>query len=436
MKIESQAPLRAILGVLVSTLAPIFSALPSGPAVAADAPVSIDDARFGTEVGLAPESHTPSIPTAGPPSTADFRGTSASTCASLDLNAFLHTFDPHELLNELRQSLISGAQSAVSNYLIALAYSAPTLASVLDMTDRQLGSRFGALAQTCSMQHILVSGLQEEDRRLLQASDQCFAREIARDTAPTEAYRRCTVARRFDGIELPATLSTLDFLRRHSNLQVTRRMEALLGLLPDQHIEGGHQQARPPQMSIGSLSQALRSQTLLALEDVLDGAQPSTVAECSADTIAETSGRGCLPPSASAIVRSPAFRGARLLGATARSMFVEALASQIAVVAVYSDLIDLSQQISQMGLRSDSQASAQDVFSRKRTMLQAVAGLLGQADLQVKLEESRLRLARTQLLALERAEVDLDTRGAALQAEQQLPALSGRGLLRLFEDRN
>ncbi len=35
MKIESQAPLRAILGVLVSTLAPIFTALPSEPAAPA-----------------------------------------------------------------------------------------------------------------------------------------------------------------------------------------------------------------------------------------------------------------------------------------------------------------------------------------------------------------------------------------------------------------
>src|SRR5258708_5281153 len=175
MKIESQAPLRAILGTLVSTLAPIFTALPSEPAVAPDAPVSIDDARFGAEVGLAPESHTPSIPTAGPPSTADFRGTSASTCASLDLNAFLHTFDPHELLNELRQSLISGAQSAVSNYLIALAYSAPTLASVLDMTDRQLATRFSAFAQTCGAQQVRLVGVQDGGRLLAQASEQCFA---------------------------------------------------------------------------------------------------------------------------------------------------------------------------------------------------------------------------------------------------------------------
>jgi hypothetical protein len=66
----------------------------------------------------------------------------------------------------------------------------------------------------------------------------------------------------------------------------------------------------------------------------------------------------------------------------------------------------------------------------------AVADLLGQADLQVKLQEYRLRVARTQLLALERVEADLDARATALQTETQLPSFSGRGLLRLFQNRN
>jgi hypothetical protein len=62
--------------------------------------------------------------------------------------------------------------------------------------------------------------------------------------------------------------------------------------------------------------------------------------------------------------------------------------------------------------------------------------LLGQADLQLKLQESKLKLARTQLLALERAQAGLRVAADELQAKQNGPAFRVSSVLRLFQDRN
>jgi AraC-like DNA-binding protein len=416
--------------VLALLLSPVHSA------TADDSP-SIEDLRLASQMGSsAPSSIDPTTasPSLTPP---NFRGTSAHSCAALDLNTFLHQFDPHELLDELRQTLLSGVQSEVSNYLVALAYSAPTLVSVLDMTDRQLHARFTAFAQTCANQQVHAVGLQEAERRLARASDQCFAHETAQGSAPTDAYRRCSVSRSFDALRLPATLTTLDFLRQHSDLAVTPRVQSLLGLLPDERIVAGNYQVRPPKTSLEALSDALRVRTRLALEKVINGTPPATIGECPSDLILDTNGSACLPRSAFAIVGSPAFRSVRLLGPAALSMFKDALSGQIAVTAIYSDLLDLGQLIAGMNLRNESDASASEILSRQRALQDNVIRLLGQADLRVKLQEYKLQLARTQLLALERSRTDLQTQANALQqAQANPPIFSVTSVLRLFQERN
>jgi AraC-like DNA-binding protein len=421
----------------LATLGVILAALTAGPPAAASDSISIDDARFASQIGTpAAASGADRTSAPLPPWSGDFRGTSGQTCAGLDLNTFLHHFDPHELLAELRQSLLSGAQLQITNYLVALAYSAPTLASVLDMADRQLATRFNAFAQTCNSQQTRAVGLHDAERRMANASDQCFAREIARGTAPTGAYRRCSIARSFDELEVPAALSTIDFLRRHSDIAITPRIESLLSLLPDERIAGGSYQMRPPKMSLGTLSDALQARSRLALNQMIDGAGPAVIAECVLDSILDPSGPACLPRSASTVVGSPAFRGARLLGPAARSIFKDALSGQIAVTAIYSDLLDLTQQVARMSLRGTSDASAGEVLSRQRVLQEQVARVLLQADLQMKLQESKLKSARTQLLALERAQSDLRAAGEALQVEERPPVFSIKDALRLFQDRN
>jgi AraC-like DNA-binding protein len=413
-----------------------LAALFADPPAAADDSVSIDDIRFASSMGTPPLSSANPTEVSESQAPVDFRGRSGQSCATLDLNAFLNQFNPRELIAELHESLLSGAQSLVSNYLLALAYSAPTLASVLDITDRQLHARFTAFAHNCANQQVRAISLQNAERRLAQASDQCFERETARGTAPTDAYRTCSVSRRYDALALPAALTTLDFLRRHSDLLLTPRIESLLALLPDERIVAGNYQIRPPRTSLGGLSEALRTRSRLALDQLINGAPLTSVAECTPDSLPNTGASACLPRSAVDVVTSPAFHGARLLGPAALSMFKDALSSQLAVTAVYSDLLELERQIARMNLRNDSDANTSEILSRQRSLQDQVTRLLAQADLQVKLQESKLRLARTQLVALERSRADLETKAAALQAQPDHFVFSLGSMLQLLQDRN
>jgi hypothetical protein len=420
---------------LLSICLALSTVLATLPAIAQD-PISIDDARFATDIGALSNSMVTNGPTSSSHLPAQFNGRPALSCINFDLNTFLRHFDPHEMLSELRQSLLSGAQSAISNYLIALAYSAPTLASVLDMSDRQLGARFTSFAQTCSTQQVRAIQRIGTSHRLAQASDQCFAREMASGTAPTEAYRLCAVTTNFDRHDLPAGLSTIDFLRKHTDLEMTPRTEFLLGLLPDQRIKNGHFEIRAPLISLPLVSDALQSRSRLALDQLLDGAAPTDLSECPLDPTAADSTLACLPSAASALVSSPAFRGARLLGAAARSIFKEALSRQIAVVAVHSDLLNLTQQIAKMGLRSDSDADADEMQTRQSALDDQLAHLLSQARLQVELQEIKSQIARTQMLALQRAQDETRIAADALRAEESTSEFGERLLLRLFQNRD
>lgn len=419
-----------------TTIAIALIALRGSLAVAADASVSLDDLRFASQLGTSPLANTSSPPTSPPLRVMEFGGTSDHSCATLDLDTFLRQFDPRELLAELRQSLLSGAQAEISNYLIALAYSAPTLASVLDMTDRQLHARFTAFAQTCANQQSRAVGLQEPERRLAQASDQCYARETSRGTAPTDAYRLCTLARSFDALALPATLTTLEFLRQHTTLSITPQIQALLAMLPDERIFGGNYQVHPPGITLVALSDALRARSRSALDQAVSGVPLTNIDECAADSILSPNGPACLPPFAFGFLNSPAFRGARMLSSASLSMFKDALAGQIAMTAIYSDLLDLGQQIATMNLRVGSDASASEILSRQRALKDHVARLLDEAELRFKLEQSKIQLARTQLLALERSSADLQMRADALQAQDKQPTLSVTALLQWFRDLN
>ena len=406
-----------------------------GPAFADTGQASLDDTRFASQIGAPAFSYHQPQSASQPSTSVDFRGTTGPSCASLDLDTFLNQFDPNELLAELRQTVLSGAQSAISNFILALAYSAPTLTSVLDMADRQVGSRFNAFAQTCASQQLRIVGAQSADRRIAEAGEQCFAQEVARGTTPTAAFRRCTVFRSFDALKVPASLSTLDFVRQHSDLAMTPRTESLLALLPDERIVAGSYQLRPPKVSLQSLTDSVRSRSWVALDRLLD-ASDSTVAECSAESLTDSSSLGCLPRPGIELIDSPAFRAARLLGPVTRSIFKDALSSHIAVVELYTDLLDLAQRIDRMNLRGDSNASGDEMQSRKKTLKSHVGRLLEEADLRMKLEEIRLQSARTQMIAAERAQQELRIEAEGLRDRGGGMSLGNGFLFRLFQDRD
>jgi hypothetical protein len=402
----------------------------------AQSPASASEARFASELGLGlsgPPAIAPS-----PQGGAGFAGAAAAPCASIDLHRFLQAFDPHELLDELRDSLTSGAQSAVSNYLLALAYSAPTLVSVLDMTDKTLAGRFSSFARSCAMQHDTPDGAPEARQRLSQAARQCFALQVGRGVAPTEALRRCATGRPFDGLALPAMLPTAEFLRRYTQLALTPHTEALLALLPDGRIQDGAYQVRPPRLSLASLIDRWQVQARSSL-DLIDGGEPaSALPDCALDHLLDAGSEGrdrCLPPAAQPLVTSAAYRGTRLLDPAAREIFKDALAGQIAMVQATADLLDLSRQVATIGLRPGAGAGAEDLVARQAALSGHTRLLLEQLDLRARLQQSRAALARMQVLALQRAQDGLRNRASTLAAERGGAGFGLHDILPIFQDR-
>src|SRR5437879_7888206 len=97
-----------------------LAALAVAPPAAADDSVSIDDIRFASWMGTSATSSANPTVASRPLASVDFRGNSGQSCTTFDLNAFLRQFNPHELVTELRGSLLSAAQSEVSNYLLEI----------------------------------------------------------------------------------------------------------------------------------------------------------------------------------------------------------------------------------------------------------------------------------------------------------------------------
>jgi len=401
-----------------------------------DSSASSADARFGAQIGAGAQWQSQTAPgTAGGP-TLSFGGGARLGCSGIDFNGFLHRFDPAELLAEIRNSLLSGAQAAASSYLITLAYANPTLSSVLDMMDKKYTARFGAFAQACDAQAARARGQDRGARAMAQAGDECFDAETARGTAPSEAYRRCSIARSFEGVDLPAVASTATFLRNYTHVNVTPEVEALLSLLPDERIDSGNYQMRPPQSTVAGMSQRLHDQTRLALDRLDSGADPAAVATCGAAALLGTStgADGCLPASAQALVSSRAFGATRLLGPAARTLFKDALSAQIAIGAMYANLLELFQQTARIDVRAGTDAAHAD--NRRRQMREALAELVQEADAQGKAQSAKMEVVRLQMTALERVESDLDAAARRNREAAGVTQFSMSQLVRMFAGTN
>lgn len=149
-----------------------------------DAAATTGDARFGAQLGAGAQWQSQLTPADAPGSPAlAFGGGVRLGCAGVDLNGFLHSFDPAELLAEIRNSLLGGAQAAAANYLITLAYANPTISSVLDMMDKKYAARFAAFAQAC-------------DAQAARARGRSAAHGRSRSRATNALTRRARAARR------------------------------------------------------------------------------------------------------------------------------------------------------------------------------------------------------------------------------------------------
>lgn len=410
-----------------------FSTLSASPY---DASISSADARFGAQLGAGSQ-WTSQAPASGTTmGTIAFGGNASLGCSGIDLNGFLRSFDPAELITEIRNSLLTGAQAAASNYLIMLAYANPTISSVLDMMDKRYTARYSSLAQACDAQAARARGQDRGARAMALSGDQCFAQETSRGTAPTEAYRRCSIQNSFDGLDLPATASTLDYLRRYTHVNVTPALEPLFALLPDERIQGGRYQMRPPLTTVAAMSGRLKIQARAALDKLDQGADPATIAPCDAGRLLNSMQQpdGCLPVGTATLVTSSAFRSSRLLGLAARNLFKDALAAQIALASMYSNLLELYQQSAQIDVLAGTTADAAHAATRRSQLRAGIAELLGEADAQVKAQAARSELVRMQMLALEQVEANLDTGARRLQENARPPGFELRDLISAFAD--
>ena len=363
--------------------------------------------------------------------TIGFGGDVRLGCSGVDFNGFLRSFDPAEVLAQMRSALLNGAQAAASNYLITLAYASPTIASVLDMLDKKYTARFSAFAQTCDAQAARARGRDRGASRLAEAGDECFDQEIGRGTAPSEAFRRCSIQRQFNGLDVPAAAGTADFIRKYTHGTLSPGIEALLSLLPDERVLDGAFQMQPPKTTVAQMSNRLRAQARLALEQLDAGTSAADIPACGVDTLTGNADatRGCLPADALPLVTSSAFRSSRLLGDAARGLFNDALSTQIAIGSMYSNLLDLLQQTAQIDVRAGSGGDAAHALERRRQLREAVGDLIAETDAQVKAQASRGQLVRMQMMALEAVETDLNTRSRRNEQQQVLPQFGMRGLL-------
>jgi hypothetical protein len=101
--------------------------------------------------------------------------------------------------------------------------------------NQSYGAKFGSFQLACNAQEARRQGLSEGARRMAAAQDQCYENQTRNGASPTQAYQTCANDETLGPIaaELPAAKSIVDFIRDHTNMQLTPTVAALFGLLPE-----------------------------------------------------------------------------------------------------------------------------------------------------------------------------------------------------------
>ncbi len=365
---------------------------------------STDSARFGALVG-ASTGYRPSF--AAPSSTnSAWGGAPAQSCAGVDFDTFLNTVKPSEVLNNLQTTYQSGPQAAVANYILSLNTANPTLAATLDMMDRMYSSRYQAFAQLCQAQETSRLSSDPNTRRMAEASDQCFAAQVASGTSPTEALRECKNVSVVAAQTIPAKDDLRTFLTNSTNVTVTGEVEKLLPLLSDERITSDGVQVRAPEMSLTQLKGNIEDRSHNALIQILDGKSPNQIATCNGNDYEKppaSATEACIPDAASGLVRGQVFLAARQLNSTEQEMYVSALSEQIAAVTVQSTIIALRQSLLNMTPKNGSAIPAGELATRRARITGEIVRLENDAAQLAKIADQRAQVARTQLLAMQRA---------------------------------
>lgn len=397
-------------------VASLLLVLGSTQSIAAITPLYGGDAtgaevRFGGTIGGG-SSWTPLTPQAS--AGVSYNGRVALTCSGLDYGGFLKGFKPSEYLTEIKNQFITGAQSAVTNYLIVTAYSNPTLASVLDTVNQGYSAKFNLFQSACNAQESKQRGMELGARRMAESQNQCYEDQVKTGASPTEAYQLCANETTFGPIasKLPAGKSTLDFLKGYTNVNVTKEVETLLGLLGDERVTDAGLEMRAPKITMHDLNANIESRAGNAIDAVLNGASPATIPDCNLDDYLSSTPittAACLPPPVAGVVQSTAFLSARQLSPEAKKLYKDALGSQLAITTIRGAILDLMSQIKQMDVKSGAGAHASEVIQRKKTLEEQVTTMQKEADAFQSFQQAKASATRTQILAMDMVNKNIAT---------------------------
>jgi len=391
------------LGAVAGALMCAAAAPAAGPLYGAA--TTSQEIRFGGAIGSGAE-WSPESPQIG--SSAGFGGRAALTCSGLDYGGFLNGYNAGDFLRELRNQFVSGAQAAAMNYLLVLAYSNPTVASVLDTMNQSYSAKFGSFQLSCNSQEARRQGMSQGARRMAAAQDQCYESQVASGASPTQAYQTCANEETLGAVaaQLPAARSMLEFISQYTNLQPGSAFTALLGLLPDSRVGAAGLEISAPRVSLYQFSRNAEGRIAGALQRVLDGAAPADIPPCAAAiymTPSAGAADSCLPADFAGVVQSPAFLGARNLSPDGKQLYRDALAAQIAVAATRGAVLELMSQVRQLDVRAGAGAAAADVIERKKELQEQIALLQTEADALQAFQQSKANTVRTQILAMDLA---------------------------------
>jgi hypothetical protein len=359
--------------------------------------------RFAASVG----SGTRWVPQTNQTSAAaGFGGRVALTCSGLNYSAFLAGFDVNDWLNDLKSQFLAGAQAEAMSYLLTLSYSNPTIASVLDFMDHSYQSKFTIFQSACNAQEAKQLGQEIGARRMSEAQNQCYEKEVNGGASPSRAYQTCANQATLGAVvsALPAGQNVADFLRRFTNVTLSVNLLKLLKLLPDEQVSSSGHQVRPPELTLHSFNANVASRSTNALNKVLAGDAPASIADCTVDdylTPPSSPSDACVPPTSANVLQTPAFLAVRQLSPESQRLYADALASQMAMTAIRSAILDLGSQIKQIDAKGGTDAQAQDVLSRKHSLQDQLAILEREADALGKLQSAKAETTRTQMLALD-----------------------------------
>lgn len=356
-----------------------------------------------------------------------FNGSLGVSCSGINPEAFIKSINPKAIINKFKNTLIGGTQSALENYLLATAYSNPTLASVMNMENKTLDLNFSQFASQCSMQQAKAMGANMGARKMAQAHNECFEQQIANGVGASQAYTNCvnssSALSSIVSNNLPESFGNLGFLKKYTDMNVTTKIESLMGLLQDTKVgDNSNGQAsvvvKPPETTVYDMNKNMQTHVAYALNEILGGTPSSQIPNCTSSALnkpaATDSGSGaCLPAQARNIVNSSGFSAAQELPPQAQTLYVSALSGQIAIADIRAQIIKLYQAVEKTTLKLDASKSSSssssstpsatttDLLNKKKSLMKQIAMLQNQVNAMQNYENAKTKIAQSEVAAVQ-----------------------------------